>query len=230
MHFHGYNKLTISITFSLHLLFQYYTLCVILALTGTSSFIRINLWLKFTMNFVCVTLFIVLSLNECSVYEILLRQAESEHIWLNSVGLNPRIGHIYYVVLTAALLNFVDRQVEYIFRLDFQLTNILEGEKIEAQTMGEINKILLENILPIHVAQRYLYNSLISADQLYHESYESCAVMFASIPNYSLFYCENHLNEEGLKCLQLLNEIICEFDQVLKSNEIIMNNFLMQLF
>lgn len=29
------------------------------------------------------------------------------------------------------------------------------------------------------------------------------------------FYTENNLNEQGLKCLQLLNEIICDFDQLL---------------
>lgn len=29
------------------------------------------------------------------------------------------------------------------------------------------------------------------------------------------FYSENNLNEQGLKCLQLLNEIICDFDQLL---------------
>lgn len=29
------------------------------------------------------------------------------------------------------------------------------------------------------------------------------------------FYTENNLNEQGLKCLQVLNEIICDFDQLL---------------
>ena len=38
--------------------------------------------------------------------------------------------------------------------------------------------------------------------------------MFASIPNYKEFYDENDVNKQGLECLRLLNEIICDFDKV----------------
>lgn len=38
--------------------------------------------------------------------------------------------------------------------------------------------------------------------------------MFASIPNYKEFYDESDVNKQGLECLRLLNEIICEFDKV----------------
>lgn len=50
---------------------------------------------------------------------------------------------------------------------------------------------------------------------LYHESYPSIAVMFASIPNYKEFYDETDTNKQGLECLRLLNEIICDFDKLL---------------
>lgn len=40
--------------------------------------------------------------------------------------------------------------------------------------------------------------------------------MFASIPNYKEFYDENDVNKQGLECLRLLNEIICDFDKVSK--------------
>ncbi|CAG2163636.1 unnamed protein product [Oppiella nova] len=190
-----------------------YTMCVILAMTGVSLFIRIHLWLKFLMHLLGVIIYVVLFYNKCSIYQIV--SSEEESPWISTIGFDPLIGHIYYVVMVAVLLHMIDRQIEYIFRLDFKWTNRLIDEKIEMQTIGEINGILLENILPVHVAQRYLYNSSISADQLYHESYDSCAVMFASIPNYSQFYSENFMNEEGLKCLQLLNEIILNFDQML---------------
>ncbi|PRD29276.1 UNVERIFIED_CONTAM: Ac76E [Trichonephila clavipes] len=39
--------------------------------------------------------------------------------------------------------------------------------------------------------------------------------MFASIPNYMDYYSESLLNDEGRKCLQVLHEIICEFDKLL---------------
>ncbi|XP_054165902.1 adenylate cyclase type 2-like [Oppia nitens] len=190
-----------------------YTMCVILAMTGVSLFLRIHLWLKFLMHCLGVIIFIIIFYNKCSIYQILIVRSEEENLWISSIGFDPLVGHIYYVIMVAVLLHVIDRQIEYIFRLDFKWTNRLVDEKIEMQTMGEINRILLENILPIHVAQRYLYNSSVSADQLYSESYDSCAVMFASIPNYSQFYSENY--ESGLKCLQLLNEIILNFDQML---------------
>ena len=40
--------------------------------------------------------------------------------------------------------------------------------------------------------------------------------MFASIPNYKEFYDESDVNKQGLECLRLLNEIICDFDKVCK--------------
>merc|ERR1712038_1741492 len=85
-----------------------------------------------------------------------------------------------------------------------------------------INKILLENILPAHVAEHYLHRSQgvptslsTSDNELYSEKYENIAVMFASIPNYREFYDENDINKQGLECLRLLNEIICDFDKLL---------------
>ena len=38
--------------------------------------------------------------------------------------------------------------------------------------------------------------------------------MFASIPNYKEFYVETDINKQGLECIRLLNEIICDFDEV----------------
>ena len=33
------------------------------------------------------------------------------------------------------------------------------------------------------------------------------------------FYNENDVNKQGLECIRLLNEIICDFDQVLPINQ-----------
>lgn len=73
-------------------------------------------------------------------------------------------------------------------------------------------QILLENILPAHVAEHFLAQR--DNLDLYHERYSCIAVMFASIPNYKEFYDESDVNKQGLECLRLLNEIICEFDKV----------------
>ena len=45
--------------------------------------------------------------------------------------------------------------------------------------------------------------------------------MFASIPNYKEFYDESDVNKQGLECLRLLNEIICDFDKVGKRGQFV---------
>lgn len=40
--------------------------------------------------------------------------------------------------------------------------------------------------------------------------------MFASVPDFKEFYTECDINQEGLECLRLLNEIIADFDEVRK--------------
>lgn len=91
-----------------------------------------------------------------------------------------------------------------VFLLNFLLTEYINFHVVP--------QILLENILPAHVAQHFLRKD--RSNDLYHERYSNVAVMFASIPNYKEFYDETDVNKQGLECLRLLNEIICDFDKV----------------
>lgn len=127
------------------------------------------------------------------------------------------LSEIHFLVLLAVILlmlDVLDRQVEYTSRSDFVWRAKLKVQQEEVETMGGINKILLENILPAHVAHHFL-NLSSKCRELYAEKYNSVAVMFASIPNYMEFYNENDTNKQGLECLRLLNEIICDFDKLL---------------
>jgi len=54
---------------------------------------------------------------------------------------------------------------------------------------------------------------------LYHEQHDSVAVMFASIPHFYEFYDESDISKQGLGCIALLNEIICDFDKLLLKNK-----------
>ncbi|XP_035785727.1 adenylate cyclase type 2-like isoform X2 [Anopheles albimanus] len=121
---------------------------------------------------------------------------------------------LLFLLLIASVLHTLDRQGEYASRTDFLWKAKLKVEQEEVETMRGINKILLENILPAHVAQHFLKKER-AVQELYHESYSSVAVMFASIPNYKEFYDETDVNKQGLECLRLLNEIICDFDKLL---------------
>lgn len=60
----------------------------------------------------------------------------------------------------------------------------------------------------------WYFSPLACYQDLYHQSYESVCVMFASIPDFKEFYTESDVNKEGLECLRLLNEIIADFDEV----------------
>lgn len=64
-------------------------------------------------------------------------------------------------------------------------------------------------------AERYL-NRQNATDELYHESFKNVSVIFASIPNYSNLYREHMFDEDGTKCLRVLNDIISDFDMVSK--------------
>lgn len=71
----------------------------------------------------------------------------------------------------------------------------------------------------LHLSIRSVQHSrcfllLVCYQDLYHQSYETVCVMFASIPDFKEFYTESDVNKEGLECLRLLNEIIADFDEV----------------
>ncbi|KAH9426207.1 hypothetical protein DERP_007147 [Dermatophagoides pteronyssinus] len=122
---------------------------------------------------------------------------------------------ILFALFFSLMLYVRDRHIEFSSRLHQLWKAKLQVEQEDVETIGGINKILLENILPQHVAQHFLLNNYGPNRTLYHERYNSVAVMFASIPNYHEFYDENDVNKQGLECLRLLNEIICDFDKLL---------------
>lgn len=75
----------------------------------------------------------------------------------------------------------------------------------------ETNKILVHNILPIHVAELYLSRQF--RNDFYNEEYENVAVMFATIMNFETA-TTNSIESEHNE-LRGLNEIICAFDEKL---------------
>ncbi|NWR63480.1 ADCY6 cyclase, partial [Bucorvus abyssinicus] len=92
------------------------------------------------------------------------------------------------------------------------------GEKEEMEELQAYNRRLLHNILPKDVAAHFLARERRN-DELYYQSCECVAVMFASISNFSEFYVELEANNEGVECLRLLNEIIADFDEVPEGGE-----------
>uniref|UniRef100_A0A8C1GN26 adenylate cyclase n=1 Tax=Cyprinus carpio TaxID=7962 RepID=A0A8C1GN26_CYPCA len=91
-------------------------------------------------------------------------------------------------------------------------------EKEEMEELQAYNRRLLHNILPKDVAAHFLARERRN-DELYYQSCECVAVMFASISNFSEFYVELEANNEGVECLRLLNEIIADFDEIISEDQ-----------
>uniref|UniRef100_A0A8D0D7B5 Adenylate cyclase type 7 n=1 Tax=Sander lucioperca TaxID=283035 RepID=A0A8D0D7B5_SANLU len=103
---------------------------------------------------------------------------------------------------------------ETCFRQDFLLKYKNRTEQDEIETRENLNRLLLENVLPAHVAALFVGENKKNED-LYYKSYDCVCVMFASVPDFKEFYTECDINKEGLECLRLLNEIIADFDELL---------------
>uniref|UniRef100_A0A665V6C0 adenylate cyclase n=1 Tax=Echeneis naucrates TaxID=173247 RepID=A0A665V6C0_ECHNA len=94
----------------------------------------------------------------------------------------------------------------------------VHDQKEKVFEMRRWNEALVTNMLPEHVAKHFL-GSKKRDEELYSQSYDEIGVMFASIPNFSDFYTEESINNGGLECLRILNEIISDFDSLLDRDE-----------
>ncbi|XP_029934486.1 adenylate cyclase type 7 isoform X2 [Myripristis murdjan] len=140
---------------------------------------------------------------------------EDEDI-LNGLGLvkHPQVMSCIYITLFLVTMLIISQQNESCFRQDFLLKNKNHTEQDEIETRENLNRLLLENVLPAHVAALFVGENKKNED-LYYKSYDCVCVMFASVPDFKEFYTECDINKEGLECLRLLNEIIADFDELL---------------
>lgn len=180
-----------------------YLFCCALTLASISAFLKAGFVFKFISMMICI-----------GVHSAVLWSSNLFRDYNNnSTYYGLAVQGALFLTLIATVLHILDRQGDLVARTDFLWKAKLKVEQEEVETMRGINKILLENILPAHVAQHFLRKD--RSNDLYHESYSCVAVMFASIPNYKEFYDETDVNKQGLECLRLLNEIICDFDKLL---------------
>uniref|UniRef100_A0A8C7MC62 adenylate cyclase n=1 Tax=Oncorhynchus kisutch TaxID=8019 RepID=A0A8C7MC62_ONCKI len=188
----------------------YFIYCCILGLVSCSVFLRINYELKMVVMLVAMVIYNIIILQTHAPlldgYSTALYSILKDLKTMGSVSL-----FIFFITLLV-----LARQNEYYCRLDFLWRDKFKRECEEIETMENLNRVLLENVLPAHVAEHFLGRNWKNED-LYHQSYESVCVMFASIPDFKEFYTESDVNKEGLECLRLLNEIIADFDELLSN-------------
>ncbi|CAD6196449.1 unnamed protein product [Caenorhabditis auriculariae] len=115
--------------------------------------------------------------------------------------------------LLLVLLLFIDWITNYERKAEMACHVSFQNEERDVETMQDINKLLIENILPSSVAAKFLSPDR-AVNELYAKQHENVCVMFASIPNFKDFWGQWDTSRK-LECLRLLNEIICEFDKLL---------------
>ncbi|KAM9098602.1 adenylate cyclase type 2 [Sarcophilus harrisii] len=189
----------------------YFIYSCILGLISCSVFLRINYELKMIIMLIALVGYNIILLHThapiLDEYSKLLMGRPG--IWKDLKTMGSVSLFIFFITLLV-----LGRQNEYYCRLDFLWKNKFNKEREEIETMENLNRVLLENVLPAHVAEHFLARNLKNED-LYHQSYDCVCVMFASIPDFKEFYTESDVNKEGLECLRLLNEIIADFDDLL---------------
>ncbi|XP_031977330.1 adenylate cyclase type 7 isoform X2 [Corvus moneduloides] len=184
---------------------NYYAYCCILGFIACSVFLQMSFELKVLLLSIAVT-----------VYLIIFNTLQHKDFYGNSTRFfikEPRIMTNLYLVLFYITLVLLAKQIDYYCRLDCLWKNKFKKEHEQFETMENVNRLLLENVLPAHVAAYFIGEK--RNEDWYHQSYDCVCVMFASVPDFKVFYTECDVNKEGLECLRLLNEIIADFDELL---------------
>ncbi|XP_051519723.1 adenylate cyclase type 2-like isoform X1 [Myxocyprinus asiaticus] len=194
----------------------YFIYSCILGLISCSVFLRINYELKMIIMLAAVVGYNIIILqthasilDDYSTFLYKTQQLDRPGVLKDLKTMGSVSLFIFFITLLV-----LARQNEYYCRLDFLWRNKFKKECEEIETMENLNRVLLENVLPAHVAEHFLARNWKNED-LYHQSYDLVCVMFASIPDFKEFYTESDVNKEGLECLRLLNEIIADFDELL---------------
>nr|XP_031538914.1 adenylate cyclase type 6 isoform X2 [Vicugna pacos] len=206
---------------------EYFVGNMLLSLLASSVFLHISSIGKLAMVFVLGLVYLVLLLlgppaTIFDNYDLLLGVHGLASSNETFDGLDcPAAGRVALKYMTpvillvfALALYLHAQQVESTARLDFLWKLQATGEKEEMEELQAYNRRLLHNILPKDVAAHFLARERRN-DELYYQSCECVAVMFASIANFSEFYVELEANNEGVECLRLLNEIIADFDEII---------------
>ncbi|XP_058396811.1 adenylate cyclase type 4 isoform X3 [Diceros bicornis minor] len=198
----------ISVPYSMH--------CCVLGFLSCSLFLHMSFELKLLLLLLWLAASCSLFLHshawlsDCLIARLSLGSSDSRPGVLKEPKL---MGAISFFIFFFTLL-VLARQNEYYCRLDFLWKKKLRQEREETETMENLTRLLLENVLPAHVAPQFIGQNRRNED-LYHQSYECVCVLFASVPDFKEFYSESNINHEGLECLRLLNEIIADFDELL---------------
>uniref|UniRef100_A0A8C5E730 Adenylate cyclase type 7 n=1 Tax=Gouania willdenowi TaxID=441366 RepID=A0A8C5E730_GOUWI len=191
---------------------QYSVFCCILSLVACGIFLRVSFELKVFFLAVASTAYYTIILS--TKRDLFVSYGKFLNSQINGLVKHPQVMSCLYITLFLITMLIIAQQNESCFRQDFLLKYKNRTEQDEIETRENLNRLLLENVLPAHVAALFVGENKKNED-LYYKSYNCVCVMFASVPDFKEFYTECDINKEGLECLRLLNEIIADFDELL---------------
>ncbi|KAH8389511.1 hypothetical protein KR200_008067, partial [Drosophila serrata] len=159
------------------------------------TFARIPFALKTILTFLEAITFLVLILAE---YQFVFQHSNTTVPYMRS-----EVAHCNRILLMLITLYVKEHQVEFNAKTNYRLNVNLKNKQRVANATNQSIIILLNNILPSHVVDLYLYK--LGQDELYYENYRMISVMFAKLMNFTM----------DLPSLRVLNCIITEFDILL---------------
>ncbi|XP_043544188.1 adenylate cyclase type 8 isoform X1 [Chiloscyllium plagiosum] len=190
---------------------KYFVFTGVLAMVTCAVFLRLNSILKLGVLLVMIAVYSLLT--ETISNSIFIRYDNSRHNETRDL-LSSKESSLLLMAMFVLAVFYHGQQLEYTARLDFLWRVQAKEEVNEMRELREHNENMLRNILPSHVAHHFLEKDR-DNEELYSQSYDSVAVMFASIPGFADFYSQTEMNNQGVECLRLLNEIIADFDELL---------------
>ncbi|ESN95595.1 hypothetical protein HELRODRAFT_193547 [Helobdella robusta] len=128
-----------------------------------------------------------------------------------------------YVIIFAAVIVMLVLLDAFVNGCHYDYMNESRQRKDGMLRKKSFNKWLLYNMLPKRVARHYFNifrsgNNLKLTEDLYSEDCSRACVLFATVFNFfDTFYVEDF--KEGIECLRVLNEIICDFDELIIENK-----------
>uniref|UniRef100_A0A8C5RY32 adenylate cyclase n=1 Tax=Laticauda laticaudata TaxID=8630 RepID=A0A8C5RY32_LATLA len=190
---------------------EYFVFTGILAMVTCAVFLRLNSVLKLAVLLIMIAIYCFLTET---IYASLFLQYDDINHNGDTDFLGTKEASLLLMAMFLLAVFYHGQQLEYTARLDFLWRGQAKEEINEMKELREHNENMLRNILPSHVARHFLEKDRDNED-LYSQSYDAVGVMFASIPGFADFYSQTEMNNQGVECLRLLNEIIADFDELL---------------
>ncbi|XP_050527250.1 adenylate cyclase type 3 isoform X2 [Daktulosphaira vitifoliae] len=191
---------------------SYFTYFMVLALIATSMLTQLS-------HFTKAAILVIITLIHCIINVITVSSAIDCEDSINCKPyriLSSKYALSFLLAAVTMALMFLARNMDKSSRVLYLWRTEVEEQRERASDIRRRNEALVYNILPPHVAKHFLGSYKRQHEELYSQSYAEVGVLFASMPNFSDFYSEETVNNQGLECLRFLNEVISDFDALLE--------------